>query len=65
MGDQAWVLCEAKSGYTLNFSVYCSKESTITNAQPLGSQVVFELMEPYYMKWYQLFMDNLFKSSIQ
>ena len=55
-----WVLCEAKSGYTLNFSVYCGKESTTTNAQPLGSRVVFELMEPYYMKWHQLFMDNFY-----
>ena len=55
-----WVLCEAKSGYTLNFSVYCGKESSTTNAQPLDSRVVFELMEPYYMKWHQLFMDNFY-----
>ena len=61
-GIKLWVLCEAKSGYTLNFSVYCGKESTTTNAQPLGSRIVFELMEPYYMKWHQLFMDNFYSS---
>ena len=55
-----WVLYEAKSGYTLNFTVYYGKELTTTNAQPLGSRVVFEPMEPYYMKWHQLFMDNFY-----
>ena len=55
-GIKLLVLCEAKSGYTLN------KEWTTTNAQPLGSQIVFELMEPYYMKWHQLFMDNFYSS---
>ena len=58
-----WVLCQAKSGYTLNFSVYCGKESISTNAQPLGSRVVLELMEPYYMRWHQLFMGNFYSSS--
>ena len=64
-GIKLWVLCEAKSRYILNFSVYCGKESTPTNAQPLGSRVVFELMELYYMKWHQLVIYGqfIFKSS--
>ena len=61
-GIKLWVLCEAKSGYTLNFSVYCGKESTTTNARPLGSRVVFELHEVAPVIYGQfLFKSQLFK----
>lgn len=60
-GLNAWVLCEAKSGYAYNLDVYAGKK----NGNPeknMTYNVVTKLCEPIYNNGHIVFMDNFFSS---
>ena len=59
-GLKVWVLCEALTGYTLQFRVYTGKiENVVEN---LGYRVVFDLIKLYLNKGYRVYFDNFYTS---
>lgn len=59
-GLKVWVLCEALTGYTLQFQVYTGKiENVVEN---LGYWVVFDLIKLYLNKGYRVYFDNFYTS---
>ena len=60
-GIKVWVLCEAKSGYCLQFQIYTDKHAGGTE-HGLSHRVVHDLMEKYLDKGYHLFFNNFYTS---
>ena len=52
-GIKFYFLCEAESGYVLDFNVYRGVSSSLRD-------IVFNLMEPHLYKGHHLFMDNYY-----
>ena len=46
-GYKIWCLCESKSGYFLNFSVYTGKSENSSRIYGLGEKVVLFLSESF------------------
>jgi len=60
-GIKVWVLCEALSGYCLQFQIYTgAKEGT--SEKGLTYRVVFDLMDIYLTKNHHLYFDNFYTS---
>ena len=54
-GIKFYFLCESKSGYVLDFSIYRGTYSSLRDT-------VFDLMEQHLDKGYHIFMDNYYNS---
>ncbi|XP_066937335.1 piggyBac transposable element-derived protein 4-like [Macrobrachium rosenbergii] len=54
-GIKLYMLCEAKSGYVIDFLTYGGSTSTLKD-------IVFTLMGPLLDKGYHVFMDNYYNS---
>ena len=61
-GIKIWTLCEAKTGYCCNFQIYTGKSESEQECG-LAYRVVFDLLQPFLNKWYQVFFDNFFSST--
>ena len=60
-GIKVWALCEAVSGYCLQFQIYTGKSADGAE-HGLAYRVVFDLILPYLDKGYHLFFDNFYTS---
>lgn len=60
-GIKLWALCEAATGYCLQFQVYAGKTDG-TAEHGLVRRVVFDLMGYYLDKGFHLFFDNFYTS---
>ena len=64
-GVKVWMMCDAKSGYNLNFDVYAGKEKDlrdhITN-MGLASGVVLKLAQLLYGKGHIIYTDRFYTS---
>ena len=58
-GIKLWALCEAKTGYCLQFQIYSGKSDT-GQEHGLGYRVVFDLLRNYFYKGYRVFFDNFY-----
>ncbi|UYV65468.1 ZKSCAN1 [Cordylochernes scorpioides] len=64
-GIKHWVLCEAQSGYTLQFDIYAGKAaSTPSSSKGLAFDVVFRLVNNANLldKGYHIICDNFYTS---
>ena len=61
-GFKLWVLCDARNGYTWNFSVYRGKEGEADNAKGLSYNVVMKMVEGLECQGYFLYTDNFYSS---
>ena len=61
-GFKLWCLCEAKTGYTINFIVYRGKEGEILSTNGLAYDVVMKLSSPFLDQGYRIYMDNYYTS---
>lgn len=61
-GFKLWCLCDSRTGYTVNFSVYRGKEGEILSANGLGHDVVMKLSGPFLDQGYRIYMDNYYTS---
>ncbi|UYV66532.1 hypothetical protein LAZ67_4001984 [Cordylochernes scorpioides] len=64
-GIKHWVLCEAQSGYTLQFDIYAGKaDSTPSSPKGLAFDVVFRLVNNANLldKGYHIICDNFYTS---
>ncbi|UYV74698.1 hypothetical protein LAZ67_12000601 [Cordylochernes scorpioides] len=64
-GIKHWVLCEAQSGYTLQFDIYAGKaDSTPSSSKGLAFDVVFRLVNNANLldKGYHIICDNFYTS---
>ncbi|XP_057296130.1 piggyBac transposable element-derived protein 4-like [Hydractinia symbiolongicarpus] len=60
-GIKIWVLCEAVTGYCLQFQIYTGKtEGTVEHG--LSYRIVFDLLQKYLGKGYLVFFDNFYTS---
>ena len=60
-GIKLWAICEAKTGYCLNFQIYKGKEND-TGEKGLGNRVVMDLTEPYLDQNRHIYMDNFYSN---
>lgn len=61
-GFKYWVLADP-TGYTVDFNLYCGKQRTIPlSGQGLAYDVVMELVQPFQLQGYLLFIDNFYTS---
>ena len=58
-GIKAWVLSEAKTGYTWNLQLYTGKDDTRKDDTHLSTHVVTELTHELEGNGYHVYMDNL------
>ena len=56
-GVKLWPLCEVSLGYCFKFQIYKGKQKD-TIEKGLGKRVVFDLMQGYFQKQHQLYVDN-------
>ena len=65
-GIKLWTLCEAETGYCLQFQVYTGKTENdsgeVQAEHGLTYRVVFDLMKYYFDKGYVVFLDNFYTS---
>ncbi|UYV68677.1 K02A2.6-like [Cordylochernes scorpioides] len=63
-GIKLWVLCEAQSGYTLQFDIYAGKAASTPSSKGLAFDVVFRLVNNANLldKGYHIICDNLYTS---
>ena len=60
-GIKIWVLCEAATGYCLQFQIYTGKsEGAVEHG--LSYRVVFDLMKNYLNKSFRVYFDNFYTS---
>ena len=57
-----WVLCEAKTGYCLQFQIYTGKSETKGAEHGLSYKVVFDLLLNYLDKNFHVYFDNFYTS---
>ena len=66
LGIKLWTLCEAETGYCLQFQVYTGKTENdsgeVQAEHGLTYRVVFDLMKYYFDKGYVVFLDNFYTS---
>lgn len=60
-GIKLWVLCEALSGYCLQYQIYTGKINNQVEVD-LGYRVVFDLLRYYLNRGYRVFFDNYYTS---
>uniref|UniRef100_UPI00398EFAF2 piggyBac transposable element-derived protein 4-like n=1 Tax=Pristiophorus japonicus TaxID=55135 RepID=UPI00398EFAF2 len=58
-GLKVWMLCEAESGYCLNFDIYTGRRKTASQ-QSVGSGVVLDLCRPYFHLNHHIYFDRFF-----
>ena len=61
-GIKAWVLADAKSGYTWNLDIYTGRSDERDSNLPLSSHVVLSLAADLLGKGYNFFFDNFYTS---
>ncbi|XP_045540910.1 piggyBac transposable element-derived protein 4 isoform X1 [Papilio machaon] len=63
-GIKLFVLCDVKTGYIVDFIVYCGVETQVELLQNLGltGSVVNELLKDYYYCNRELYVDNWYSS---
>ena len=59
-GCKVWCRCDAKTGYTCEFQVYCGASEA--SEHPLETKVVLELAKQLFGKGHHLYFDNFFSS---
>lgn len=59
-----WCLCEARTGYTMNFMVNRGKEGEILSTNGLAYDVVMKLPSPFLDQRYRIYMDNYYTSPV-
>ena len=59
-GMKAWVLAEAKTGYTFNWSFYTGKEDD--DRAPLTKRVVLNLVDKLHHQGHHVYFDNFYTS---
>lgn len=61
-GFKYWVLADP-TGYTVDFNLYCGKDRTVPlSGQRLPYDVAMELVQPFQLQGYLLFIDNFYTS---
>ncbi|XP_060702870.1 piggyBac transposable element-derived protein 4-like isoform X1 [Hemiscyllium ocellatum] len=60
-GLKVWMLCEAASGYCLNFDIYTGRRR-MSSGHSLGHDVVTELCQPYLHRNHHIYFDRFFSS---
>uniref|UniRef100_S4RR35 PiggyBac transposable element-derived protein domain-containing protein n=1 Tax=Petromyzon marinus TaxID=7757 RepID=S4RR35_PETMA len=64
-GVKVWELCEAQTGYCLNFDIYTGRSAygaATTAAAALGYRVVMSLTRSYWHRNHHLYFDRYFSS---
>ncbi|XP_067910284.1 piggyBac transposable element-derived protein 4-like [Heterodontus francisci] len=61
-GLKVWMLCEAESGYCLNFSIYTGRKTA--SQFSVGYDVVMDLCRPYFHRNHHIYFDRFFSSSV-
>lgn len=63
-GIKMFVLCDVKTGFILDFIIYCGEGTDITDSECLGvsGAVVTTLLQDYLNKGHNLFIDNWYSS---
>ena len=62
IGIKVWVLCEAETGYYLQFQIYTGKSETEGAEHGLSYRVVFDLLHNYLDKNFPVYFDNFYTS---
>ena len=61
-GMKLWCLCDANTGYCLEFSVYTGSSEIAGANLDLGNRVVMSLMRRHLHSYHHLYADNFFTS---
>ena len=61
-GMKFWVLCDAETGFCLNWNQYVGHEGNGGVRESLSERVVKDLVEPYYGSERTIYMDNYYSS---
>ena len=59
-GLKGWALCEAKTGYCINWNIYTGKKQNIEHG--LAYKTVLDISAPVLNKGHHIYMDNFFSS---
>ncbi|XP_069752086.1 piggyBac transposable element-derived protein 4-like [Narcine bancroftii] len=62
-GLKVWMLCEAATGYCLNFNIYTGRRRT-ESPHGTGHDVVMELCQPYFHRQHHVYSDRFFTSPV-
>ncbi|XP_072342411.1 piggyBac transposable element-derived protein 4-like isoform X1 [Scyliorhinus torazame] len=60
-GLKVWMVCEAETGYCLNFNIYTGRRRTLAQ-NSLGYDVVMDLCHPYFHRNHHIYFDRFFAS---
>ncbi|XP_067826911.1 piggyBac transposable element-derived protein 4-like isoform X1 [Heptranchias perlo] len=58
-GLKVWMLCEAETGYCLNFNIYTGRRR-VTSQNSVGYDVVMDLCRPYFHRNHHIYFDRFF-----
>ena len=57
---KVWVLCEALSGYYLQYQIYTGKAKSGTTEHGLSYTVVFDLLKNHLNRGFHIYLDNFY-----
>uniref|UniRef100_A0A8C4Q8A5 PiggyBac transposable element-derived protein domain-containing protein n=1 Tax=Eptatretus burgeri TaxID=7764 RepID=A0A8C4Q8A5_EPTBU len=61
-GIKVWELCEAETGFCLNFDIYTGRNRQARPTKGLGYQVVMHLLQGYQNKNHHVYFDRFFST---